>query len=199
MSQQVREEGLRVESNVSLKGNVRVPFINDHETYDKIVVIDDNKKLRIANKPLADPNLPSYSFTEFINTSPKGFLQFFPPDLFSQGKYLVTADVFFHYLKSGYYGTAHRKLQFSVIIAPSILNFKHYPSDLHVLELSSSHFILPHMQLPADPPDEQTLEESEIDIHIGLFYNKTLITMKHNIPNYDNLDFNAIVKVHQIY
>ncbi len=198
MSQQVREEGLRVESNVSLKGNVRVPFINDHETYDKIVVIDDNKKLRIANRPLEDQNTPSFSFQDFITNSPKGFLQFFPGDLFDQGKYLVTADVFFRYLKSGYYGTAHRKLQFSVIIAPSILNFKHYPSDMHVLELSSSHFTLPHVQLPVNPPAER-LPETEIDIHIGLFYNKTLITMKHNIPNYDNLDFNAIIKVHQIY
>jgi hypothetical protein len=187
-------EGLRVLSDISYKGKVKVPMINDHEAYSKIVVIDDNKSLKIANKPLAGAEGYSFSFSDFITLQAKNFSQFFPSQYHVPGNYKVFADIHFKYSKSTYYIGAHRKLEFFVTVTGSITNFKQLISDMYISEHSGIYYGV----LSGNIFMEGEVSDTDISIVRNPFVQNTLsVQMKHILTFADNVDFNAFVKIIQ--
>lgn len=183
---------LRVLSDISFKGGVRIPFLNDHETYDKIVVVDDAKRLKIAQKPKVEGY--DFSFADFITPSAKSFREFFPEKYDAQGYYHVLADIHFSYLRSGLYVFVYRRLEFTVIVSPSLLNFRHEHGALSVQHNGCYMMIDSGSYAGGGEVPQQ-------DISMSLTLNqsnKVTIQMQHALNRVDNLDFTAHVIVKHI-
>lgn len=183
---------LRVLSDISFKGGVRIPFLNDHETYDKIVVVDDAKHLRIAEKPAAGGY--DFSFADFITPAEKSFREFFPQKYDAQGYYHVLSDLYFSFLRSGLYVFVHRRIGFTVIVSPSILNFRHEHSALY-LQHSGCYMMIDS----GNYADGGEVPQQDISMSLTLNQsNKVIIQMQHALNRVDNLDFTAHVIVKHI-
>lgn len=179
---------------MSVKGKLKVPLINDHEDYSKIVVIDDNKSLKIANKPLPGSEGYTFAFSDFITHSGKNFSQFFPPAYHVQGSYKVIADIYFTYSKSGFHVWAHRRLEFSIIVTGSITNFIQIPSDLFITEHSGVYYGLSGGSIFM----QGHVVDTDIIITRNPFVpNQLSVRMNHNLQFADNINFNAFVKIIQ--
>ncbi len=184
----------KVLSNMAFKGKVKLPLIAQIDDYSKIVVIDQNNRLKIADKPTSGQNNNAFSFSGFITNISKYFNQIFPSQFHGQGHYLVSAELFFNYAKSGMFCVAYRHIKFPVIVAMPILNFEQIPGSLDVVD----HRGVFYKTSGGSIIDSGIINLADIDISLSV--NKQVeLTMKHNLGEVDNLDFTAIVNIINTY
>lgn len=184
----------KVLSNMAFKGKVKLPLIAQIEDYSKIVVLDQNNKLKIADKPASGQNNNAFSFSGFITSSSKDFPHIFPSQFHGQGHYLVSAELFFNYAKSGMFCVAYRKIKFPILVAMPILNFQQIPGNLDIIDHRGAFY---------EASGGSIIDSGIInltDINMSLSVSRQVeLSMSHNFSNMDNFDFSATVNIINTY
>ncbi len=183
---------LKVLSNLSVKGQVKIPLIGSMEEYDNILVIDEQKRLKTA-KPKADQGGYSFYFSDYITSEAKNFSGFFPSQYHVQGNHHCRADIYFHYAKLGRFVSAYLALQYSVLVSGPIANFTHISSPLIVETINGARYSLSGGLITySEPIDDMDITIERNPLNINTF----LVSACHHLEKVDNLSFTAFVKIY---
>ena len=180
---------IKVESHMSLKGKVKIPFAPETEDYSKIVVVDELNRLNIASKPNGQDF--DVMFSDTISNSQTAFGQLFPNNYHTQGFYHVQANIYFQLNRRGLLYYVFRSVLFTIIVAPS--------AQLNTQVIGQR--IVNHSGTYMEIADgviiyQGLLPQSVINTNVELSPSGNVhLIMNHTHPKITDWPFNAFVKI----